>query len=105
MQGPGPMCYIWVDWLQCTALQALGYSDGLPVQSIAAALQIASISPAKTAADPAQQEADADAVCIAADPGVSSWEKLLVQLLQADASRDFQLFQEVRAHAAAVGML
>jgi hypothetical protein len=31
------------------------------------------------------------------EPGGGSWEKLLVQLLQFDASRDFQLFQEVCA--------
>ena len=99
VQGSGlPICYTWAEWLQTAALEALGHATSLPLKSIAAGLQTASISPPKTAADPAQTEADTDAVRVIADPGAGAgaWEKLLMQLLHADAVRDFQLFQEVR---------
>lgn len=93
------MCYTWAEWLQTEALTALGYSTGLPVQRIAAALQTASFVHPDAARNfsPAQAPADTDPVQNGVDRGdSSSWGKLLVQLLQADAARDFQLFQEVR---------
>ena len=94
VQGEGlPICYTWAEWLQTTALDALDYTDSLPLQSIAAARQTATVSPPKAATSPGQTLADAG---VPLNPGVGPWEKLLVQLLQADAARDFQLFQEVR---------
>ncbi len=100
VQGSGlPICYTWAEWLQTAALEALDYNSSLPLQSIAAGLQTASVSPPKMAADPAQNKADADADAggAVAVPSASSWEKLLMQLLHADAVRDLQLFQEVRS--------
>ena len=97
-QGPGlPLCYTWVEWLQTESLTALGYATSFPVQRVAAALQTATVDLPDATADPAQTPADEGGPAqIAADLGDTSWEKLLVQLLQADAARDFQLFQEVR---------
>ena len=96
VQGPGlPVTYTWAEWLQTSALEALGYSTSLPVPRIATASKTAAAAPVDVTADAATSSAAADSAQIALEPGPRSWEMLLVQLLQFDASRDFQLFQEV----------
>ena len=95
MQGSGlAICYTWAEWLRTEALTTLGYDSSLPVQPIATALQTASVSPSGATASPAQPHAHVDV--IVAEPDAGTWEELLVQLLLADAARDFQRFQEVR---------
>ena len=89
-----PVGYTWAEWLQTSALEALSYSASLPVPCIAAALQAAAAA-APRGADTASSSEAADSAQNALGPDAGSWEKLLVQLLQFDAAREFQLFQEV----------
>ena len=97
-QGPDmPVVYTWAEWLQTSALEALSYSASLPVPRIAAALQTAAAFQPEEVVDATSSSAAADPAQTAAEPGDRPWEMLLVQLLQYDASREYQLFQEACA--------